>query len=387
MKVLEFEAKALLKASGLPVPHGLIAESPNEAADAARTLNCPWVMKAQIPIGGRMKAGGVKFGTTPEEATANAQALLGSEVRGHIVEAVLVEERLDISAEVFIAATYDAFHKTAILVLSREGGIDVESAENVIRHPFSLSAPFSDFMGRELAVALGFSGRANMVLGQLIAQLARSFTAMDSLLLECNPCVLTSDGKWAIADVHLELDDDAAFRQQSLFAAVPRSLELANRRSAFEQQAIAIDSADHRGVAGRVIPFDGNLGMLIGGGGASLAIMDAAFDCGLKPANYCEMGGNPSVWKIKELTKLILRQPNVDKLVVVMNVVSNTRADLVARGVIKGVLEMGLVPSEIIAAFRIPGSWEDEGRAILKHYGLRCFGRETSLDQTIESVR
>ncbi len=144
--------------------------------------------------------------------------------------------------------------------------------------------------------------------------------------------------------------------------------------------------ADHRGVAGRLIPFGGNIGLLIGGGGASLAVMDLVLDRGLKPANYCEIGGNPSVWKIKELTKLILSQPEVDRLVVTMNVVSNTRADLVARGVIKGVLEMGRTPSEVIAAFRIPGSWEDESRAILAHYGVRHFGRETSLDQTIESV-
>jgi succinyl-CoA synthetase beta subunit len=263
----------------------------------------------------------------------------------------------------------------------------VETADHVIRYPFSLSVPFPEYAGRELASALGFEGQANPALGRLIAQIARSFASLDALLLECNPCVLTVDGRWWVADVHLELDDDARYRQQALLNALPRSVALTNRRSLLEQQAAEIDAADHRGVAGRLIPFEGNIGMLIGGGGASLAIMDAALNCGLKPANYCEIGGNPSVWKIKELTKLILSQPQVDKLIVAMNVVSNTRADLVARGVIKGVLELGLVPSEVIVAFRIPGSWEDEGQAILAHYGMHSFGRETSLDQTIESVR
>jgi succinyl-CoA synthetase beta subunit/citryl-CoA synthetase large subunit len=129
------------------------------------------------------------------------------------------------------------------------------------------------------------------------------------------------------------------------------------------------------------------LGLLIGGGGASLTTMDALFNAGLKPANYCEIGGNPSVWKVKELTKLILRQPQVKKLAVIMNVVSNTRVDLVARGVIKGVLESGREPSEAITVFRIPGSWEDEGQAILRHDGVRSCGRETSIDQVVDSIQ
>jgi succinyl-CoA synthetase beta subunit/citryl-CoA synthetase large subunit len=114
--------------------------------------------------------------------------------------------------------------------------------------------------------------------------------------------------------------------------------------------------------------------------------MDALLDAGLSPANYCEIGGNPSVWKIKELTKLILSQPQVETLVVIMNVVSNTRVDLIARGVVKGILELGRDPAEVVAAFRVPGSWEDEGRKILTHYGIRSFGRETSIEQVVESI-
>jgi succinyl-CoA synthetase beta subunit/citryl-CoA synthetase large subunit len=135
------------------------------------------------------------------------------------------------------------------------------------------------------------------------------------------------------------------------------------------------------------VPFGGDLGLLIGGGGASLTIMDAILDAGLRPANYCEIGGNPSVWKIKELTKLILNQPNVKRLAVIMNVVSNTRVDLVARGVIKGVLELGREPRDVITVFRIPGSWEEEGRAILRHYGITFSDRDTSIDQAVEAIQ
>ena len=383
MKILEYEAKQLLKQRGLPVPDGQTVTETNGITELP-VVQRPFVIKAQVPVGGRMKAGGVQFGQSSEDALRLAGDLLGAELRGFPVEAVLLEERLGIAKEVFIAATYDELAKEAVLLLSAEGGIEVESAPHVIRYPFSLTTPFAEYQGRELAARLGFTGVANPGLGRLITQIVSAFGELDALLLECNPCVLTTDGRWWIADVHLELDDDAAFRCR---VSVPHSADVANRRSDFEQQAMRIDSADHRGVAGRLIPFGGNLGLLIGGGGASLAIMDMVLDRGLEPANYCEIGGNPSVWKITELTKLILSQPGVDRLVVAMNVVSNTRADLIARGVIKGVIEAGKVPAEVIAAFRVPGSWEDESYAILAHYGVPCFGRETTLDETIESIR
>lgn len=385
MKVLEYEAKSLLRQAGLKIPEGQVVKSAEEAAQSQMALQA-FVLKAQVPTGGRMKAGAIKFGSTPEEARQLTDELLNMEVHGFPVEAVLIEERLEIVQEIFIGVTYDNMAKTALLLLSTEGGIDVEDAGQVIRHPFSLAMPFPEYLGRQHAATLACTGAANPLLGHLIKQVATCFVRFDALLLECNPVALTADGQWWIADVHLELDEDASFRQSALLDALPHSREIANRRSEFEQRALEIDAADHRGVAGRLIPFDGNIGLLIGGGGASLAVMDSVLDRGLKPANYCEIGGNPSVWKITELTKLILSQPGVDQLVVTMNVVSNTRADLVARGVIKGVLEMGQTPSEVIAAFRIPGSWEDESRAILLHYGVPHFGRETSLDQTIESV-
>jgi succinyl-CoA synthetase beta subunit/citryl-CoA synthetase large subunit len=224
-------------------------------------------------------------------------------------------------------------------------------------------------------------------LGVVITTLIERFLEWDALLLEVNPLIIGANGQWWVADVHLETDDDAAFRQSTLLSQLPLSRREADRRSEFERQAAEIDSADHRGVAGRLVPFGGDLGLLIGGGGASLTIMDAVLDAGLKPANYCEIGGNPSVWKVKELTKLILSQPGVTRLAVIMNVVSNTRVDLVARGVIKGVLELGYTPREVITVFRIPGSWEEEGKSILRHYDVPFYDRDTSIDQVVEAIQ
>jgi succinyl-CoA synthetase beta subunit len=198
--------------------------------------------------------------------------------------------------------------------------------------------------------------------------------------------MLTRDGRLLAVDAHIELDADATFRHQDLVARFGLAGRGERSLSNFERQAAEIDHADHRGVAGRMVQFDGELGLLIGGGGASLTSFDAVLDSGLRPANYCEIGGNPSVWKVKELTKLILSQPNVERIAVIMNVVSNTRVDLVARGVIKGILELERDPATTIAAFRIPGSWEEEGFALLERFGVPFFTRETSIDEVVATI-
>lgn len=393
MKVLEFEAKSLLAERGLRTPRGQMVTTAEDAALAARTLNQPVVIKAQIPTGGRMKAGGVKFADTPEAAEAVAQDLLGRTILGFKVDTLLVEEKLALSeanlGEVFVGVTYDGRTRRAALLASRAGGIEVESNHNTIQRSFSLlnADGVPDYVGREVAAELGFTGAAFVRLSGVMTGLIKCFLEWDAILLEVNPLLFSADGQWVVADVHLELDDDAGYRHKDLPARIPRSTREADQRSEFERKAAEIDSADHRGVAGRLVPFGGDLGLLIGGGGASLTIMDAMLDAGLKPANYCEIGGNPSVWKIKELTKLILQQPGVSRLAVMMNVVSNTRVDLVARGVVKGVLELGRVPNEVITAFRIPGSWEDEGQAILKHYGIAFFDRNATFDQVVDQIK
>ena len=138
---------------------------------------------------------------------------------------------------------------------------------------------------------------------------------------------------------------------------------------------------DQRGVAGRIVEFDGDLGLIIGAGGGSLTLFDAIKKHGGRAANYCEIGGNPSVKKAAELTKLILSKPGVEKIAVMMNVVSNTRVDIMARGIIKGVIESGFDPAEKIAIFRIPGSWEQDGFKILEKYGVEYCDRSVSMDE------
>ena len=148
-----------------------------------------------------------------------------------------------------------------------------------------------------------------------------------------------------------------------------------------ELEAARIDAMDHRGVAGRVVEFDGNLALLIGGGGASLTVFDAILDHGGKPANYCEVGGNPTPEKVAAVTELLLSKPGVTNLAVVMNVVNNTRADDIAAGVVAGVRQTGQEPADVISVFRVPGNREQEAHDILTAAGVPFCGREVSLDE------
>src|SRR5262249_24659394 len=190
------------------------------------------------------------------------------------------------------------------------------------------------------------------------------------------------DGRFIVLDGHVDLEAEA----RSKHAALLRELGIADEETRqarpptpFEIAGRKVNEVDHRGVAGNVVEFDGNLGLVIGAGGGSLTLFDAVRKHGGKPANYCEIGGNPSVSKVCELTKLILAKPGVAKIAVMMNVVSNTRVDIVARGVIKGCIESGRDPAQVIAIFRIPGAWEGEGFEILARYGVEYCDRSVSM--------
>jgi succinyl-CoA synthetase beta subunit/citryl-CoA synthetase large subunit len=278
--------------------------------------------------------------------------------------------------------------KQPVAIFSQEGGVDIEemanrSQEKVKREGFSVSKRLPQYRARAIISDAGVSGKLLLSLGSVLSRLSDVFLDYDATLAEINPLALTEDGKLIALDCHLDIDDDALFRQKDALQKQnePNRYEGGKSLTDFERKAAEIDNLDYRGVAGRVIEFDGTLGLIIGGGGASLTAFDAIQQHGGKPANYCEIGGNPSVLKVKELTKHILSKPNVEKIAVIMNVVSNTRVDLVARGVVKGILEAGKLPSETLTVFRVPGAWEQEGFKILSKYGVRYCDRTASIDE------
>ena len=192
-------------------------------------------------------------------------------------------------------------------------------------------------------------------------------------LAEINPLGELEDGSFVALDAHMDMENEARPRQKAILKELgvgDEETREAREPTEFELAGEEVDSMDHRGVAGNVTEFDGDLGLVIGAGGGSLTLFDAVRAHGGRPANYCEIGGNPSVRKAAGLAKLVLQKPGVDKIAVMMSIVSNTRVDIVARGVIKACLELGYDPAEKIAIFRIPGAWEEEGFKILEKYGV-----------------
>jgi succinyl-CoA synthetase beta subunit len=389
MRFYEFEAKRLLAREGVRLPQGGTAGTPDEAAKLAAEVGGPVVLKSQVLTGGRMKAGGVKFADTPDEARDHAAAILDLEIRGQRPRNVLVEAKAPVAKEYYLAVTYDALAKLPVMIFSDMGGIDIEEVaerhpEHVVKANFSALLPFSDFRAKELIASLGVGGGELVRLTDAMSRLARAFSRYDLTLAEINPLGQLEDGSFVALDCHIDLEEEAKERQAAVLEELGIDREetrQARPPTEFETKGAQIDATDHRGVAGRVVEFDGNLGLVIGAGGGSLTIFDAIRKHGGRPANYCEIGGNPSVNKAKELTKLILSKPGIDKIAVIMNVVSNTRVDIVARGVIKGVVESGFDPAEKIAIFRIPGSWEEDGFKILAKYGVEYCDRTVSMSE------
>jgi len=388
MRFYEFESKCLFGKHGIPLPRGSkVATTPDEASAIAAEIAGPVVLKSQVLSGGRMKAGGVLFADTPGDAAAAAKKILALTINGHTPRGVLVEGRAPVAQEYYVGVTWDGFARLPVMIFSDMGGIDIEEVaekhpEHIAKRHFSTLLPFSDFMAKELVAAVGVTGSDLNRLTAIVSQLATIFRSYGLTLAEINPLARLEDGRFVCLDGHVDMEDDARESQRAVLKELgidPEEKRQARPPTDFEIKGAAVDAADHRGVAGNVVEFDGDLGLVIGAGGGSLTLFDAIRKHGGRPANYCEIGGNPSVTKACELTKLILSKKGVKKIAVMMNVVSNTRVDIVARGVIKGVIESGFDPADKIAIFRIPGSWETEGFKILKHYGVEYCDRTVSM--------
>ncbi|HKK53301.1 MAG TPA: ATP-grasp domain-containing protein [Myxococcota bacterium] len=388
MRFYEYEAKALFRRHGLPLGRSQLVGTPDEAREAFAALGgAPVVLKSQVLSGGRMKAGAVRFADDAEEAARATEAIFPIEVNGQQCRSVLVEEKTPIAQEYFVAITWDGRAKRPVCVFSDMGGIDVEEVaekhpQHVSKTHFSTFLPLTPRVAKEAIAATGVSGGDLNKLTPIVLELMKIFLEYDLTLAEINPLAKLEDGRFIVLDGHVDMEAEARSEHAKLLAELgigDDETRQARPPTEFELAGARVNAADHRGVAGNVVEFDGNLGLVIGAGGGSLTLFDAVRNQGGRPANYCEIGGNPSMSKAKELTKLILSKPGVEKIAVMMNVVSNTRVDIVARGVIKGCLEAGRNPAETIAIFRIPGAWEEEGFKILEKYGVDYCDRSVSM--------
>ncbi len=394
MRLFEYESKQILAAAGVPVPPGKLVGTLEEAAIATTELGGgPVALKAQVLATGRGKAGGVRFAGTSQEARQVAGEMLDADLKGYTVGKLLVEAKLDIARELFVAATFDEVAKSRTLIASVVGGIDVNEVleqdvskvERLLVDSFYGLQPYQAYT---LASALSLPANLLRVVQKVFLAIWNVFMEYDATLVEVNPLVLSRSGEILAADAHIEIDDDALFRQTQRLAksGIETREDKPRPPTTFELEASKIDKGDYRGVAGRAIDFGGNLGLLIGAGGGSLTAFDAVRRHGGNPANYCEIGGNPPVSKIYRLTKLILSKPAVQGLAVITNVFSNSRVDFLARGVVKAMVELEIDPRTYPISFRSAGAFEEDGYAILRKYGIQYLGRDTSMDQAAKAA-
>ena len=389
MRLFEYEAREVVKRAGIPVTDYGFTTDAAEARQIAERIGGSTVIKSQVLTGGRMKAGGVKFADTPDEAQQHAADILKLEINGHQPRGVLVDPKAEVKQEYYAGVVWDGTRKQPVMIFSPVGGIDIEQVaeeqpDKVGRRHFSNILPFGDFEAKEVIASTGVTGKQLQRLVPILTRLAKMFVQYDLTLAEINPLAEMQDGSFVALDAHMDMENEARPRQKALLKDLgvgDEETREAREPTAFELAGEEVDSMDHRGVAGNVTEFDGDLGLVIGAGGGSLTLFDAVRNSGGKPANYCEIGGNPSVKKAKGLAKLVLQKEGVDKIAVMMSIVSNTRVDIVARGVIAACLELGMDPAEKISIFRIPGAWEEEGFKILEHYGVRYADRSTSLHE------
>ena len=389
MRFFEYEAREIVKRAGIPVTDYGFTTDASEAKAIAQRIGGPVVIKSQVLTGGRMKAGGVKFSDSPEQAEADARDVLALEINGHMPRGVLVDPRASVKQEYYAGVVWDGTRKQPVMLFSDMGGIDIEEVarthpDHVGRQHFSNILPLSEFQAKQCITATGVTGSKVNKLIPILTKLARLFVENDMTLAEINPLGELEDGSFVALDAHMDMENEARGRHKALLADLgvgEEETRQAREATEFELAGEAVDAQDHRGVAGNVTEFDGNLGLVIGAGGGSLTLFDAVRNAGGHPANYCEIGGNPSVAKACGLAKLVLSKPGVEKIAVMMSIVSNTRVDIVARGVIKACLELGYDPAEKITIFRIPGAWEEEGFKILRKYGVKYADRSVSLHE------
>src|ERR1700704_3935009 len=301
MRFFEFEAREVVKRAGIPVTDYGFPTDPAEARAIAERIGGPTVIKSQVLTGGRMKAGGVKFADTPEEAEAYARDILALEINGHMPRGVLVDPKAEVEQEYYAGVVWDGTRKQPVMIFSPVGGIDIEQVaeeqpDKVGRKHFSNILPFGDFEAKEVIASTGVTGSALNKLTPIVARLAKLFVENDMTLAEINPLGQLADGSFVALGAHMDIENEARGRHKKLLADLgvgDEERRQAREATPFELAGEAVDSQDHRGVAGNVTEFDGNLGLVIGAGGGPPPPFAPGAKKGGKPPTNPRDGGNP----------------------------------------------------------------------------------------------
>lgn len=354
MKLHEYQARDLLAKYGIPVTGGGVASTPAEARAIAARIGAPVVVKAQVFVGGRGKAGGVKLADTPDQAEQVAAQILGMDIKGLTVEKVLVAEAITYQKEIYLSVILDRGSKQVMLIASAEGGVEIEEVaktnpDAILKLPAHPMLGLQEYQARELAFGIGLSdGKQARQFAQIASALYKVFVETDASLAEINPLVIRADGTLQALDSKILLDDSALFRHPDLEAMRDPSDEPEAERQAREA-----------GIT--FIKLDGSIGCMVNGAGLAMATMDVVKLYGGEPANFLDIGGGAGKEKVQAALQIILADPNVKA--VMFNIFGGiTRVDEVARGIIAALEE---VKTDVPMVARLTGTNEVEGRRLL----------------------
>ncbi len=372
MKLFEFEAKRILKEYGISVPDGDVATSADEAESIARKIGKPVVLKSQILVSGRGKAGGIQFANNAGEAKKIASNLIGSVIKDCVVDSLLVEETLDIAAQFYASITVDRQAKKYVVLASTEGGVDIEqvakaSPEKISRYWVN---PITGLSQKEALKMLSQFKMKKDDAAQLASALTTLYKAVmdkDAELVELNPLVKTASGKFMAADARIIVDDNAVFRHA----------ELADRSSERVDDTPLEAKARKEGLA--YVDLSGDVGIVGNGAGLVMATLDLVNHFGGSPANFLDIGGGGNVDITKKGLMLVISKPEV-KAVLVNILGGITRCDVVAQAIIEALNESSVKKP---IAVRMMGTNEEKGNKMLREAGIHSF---PNMEKAVEEV-
>jgi succinyl-CoA synthetase beta subunit len=375
MNIHEFQAKEVFSRYGILVPRGIVAATPEEAKAATTELGGQSVVKAQIHAGGRGKSGGVQLVRSPEEALEAAQKMLGTNLvtpqtgpEGAPVEKLLIEELADIKQELYVALTIDRGHRGPALLVSTQGGMDIEEVaannpEDIHTEPVDPLSGLMPFQTRRLIRKLGLDQAVASEAAKVLSALYRVFVENDCSLVEINPLIITGEGHVVALDAKINLDDDAMFRHADLLAY--RDIR---QEDPLEAQASDLDIA--------YVNLDGDVGCLVNGAGLAMATLDVTNAAGAAPANFLDVGGGATPEKVSSAVKIILSDPKVKRVLV--NIFGGIlRCDIAGEGIVMAYNETG---STVPLVVRMLGTNVVEGKEILGASGLPVVFADTLTD-------
>jgi succinyl-CoA synthetase beta subunit len=360
MKIHEYQAKEIFGKFGIPIPKGEVTSSPEEARQMAVRYEKPVMIKAQVHVGGRGKAGGIKYSKDPDEAFFNAEEVLGMNIKGLIVKKILVTEALDIVNEAYVGIVLDRVTKKPVVMVSPAGGIDIEEVakntpEKIMKYAVDPIMGLQNFEAIKLGMFVYQDFKLVRQCAAIIGKLYNVFIGSDASLAEINPLIVTRQGQLLALDAKINLDDNALYRHPDL--EVLRDLD------AEDPDEMAAKKADLS-----FVKLDGNIGCCVNGAGLAMATMDLVKHFGGEPANFLDIGGSSNPEKVVAAMRIITGDLKVR--VILFNIFGGiTRCDDVANGIVRAV---EMLKPKVPIVVRLTGTNEDKAREILKNVGMQA---------------